>query len=65
MDSMYVLQIMRDHGRDIEAVVRYKLYDDLTTAHRHFNAYKKEKDVIWLRLMWGESMIDEWRRDHE
>lgn len=41
MDNQYVLQIMRDYGRDIESKGSYKLYDDLTTAHRHFNTYKK------------------------
>lgn len=63
MDSKYILQIMRDYGRDIECKGSFKLYDDLTTAIRHFNAYKKDDNVIHLRIMWGTSIIDEWRRD--
>ena len=63
MDSKYVLQIMRDYGRDIECKGSYKLYDDLTTATRHFNAYKKDDNVVWLLIMWGPSIIQEGRRD--
>lgn len=63
MDNKYVLQILRDYGRDIEAIGSYRLYDDLTTAHRQMNAYKKQPEVLNLRLMWGESVLDEWRRD--
>lgn len=63
MDDNYVLQILRDYGRDIECTGSFKIYDNLTTAIRHFNAYKKEREVVHLRLMWGSSCIDEWRRE--
>lgn len=63
MDVRYTLQILRDYGRDVETIGSYRLYDDLTTAHRQMNAYKKQPEVVHLRLMWGDSVLDDWRRD--
>ena len=37
--------------------------DKCITAHQHMNAYKKQPEVVHLRLMRGDSVLDEWRRD--